>query len=75
MGNCPFCELLRVVPKTTKGMQNTAIKEISKDVIAKAEQAQAEAKIKKAKSTKDVAAKSLTAKSAATMTVQELEAA
>jgi hypothetical protein len=74
VGNGEF-ELLRVVPKTTKGMQNTAIKEIAKDVIAKAEQAQAEAKIKKAKSTKEIAAKSITAKSAATMTVKELEAA
>jgi hypothetical protein len=74
VGNGEF-ELLRVVPKTTKGMQNTAIKEITKDVIAKAEKVKTEAKLKKAQSTKDIAAKSLTAKSAATMTVQELEAA
>lgn len=74
VGNGEY-DLLRVVPKTTKGMENLAVKEIAKDVIEKFEIAQAETKNKKAKSAKDTAAKALTAKSAATMTVKELEAA
>jgi len=74
VGNGEF-ELLRVVPRTTKGMQSIAIKEIAKDVVVKAEQAQAEAKVNKVKLTKDIATKALTAKSASTMTVEELAAA
>lgn len=74
VGNGEY-DLLRVVPKTTKGMENLAVKEIAKDVIARAEAAQEEAKHKKAKSAKDAAAKSLTAKTAASMTVKELAAA
>lgn len=74
VGNGEY-DLLHVVPKTTMGMENTAVKEIAKDMIAKKEIAQAEAKNTKAKSTKNMAAKAMTAKKASTMTVEELEAA
>ena len=68
-------ELLRAVPTTTKGMHNTAIKEMAKQLVDK--QAEFETTQKKAadKSATTKASKSLKLKDAATATVGELEAA
>lgn len=68
-------ELLRVVPKTTKAMQNAAVKELAKEVLAQAAKAEEDAKNKMVKTATEKAVKGLTAKTAAKMTVKELEAA
>ena len=74
IGNGEF-EVLRAVPKTTKGMENSAVKELAKDLIAKKEKSDADAKSKKVTTTLGKAVKSMTVKTAASMTVKELEAA
>lgn len=67
--------LLRVVPKTTKAMQNAAVKELAKHLLTQTAKAEEDAKNKKAKTATEKAVKGLTAKAAAKMTVKELEAA
>jgi len=74
IGNGKF-ELLRAVPTSTKVMQGCAVKELAKDLIAKAELAKAAAKVNRVKNSTQQAAASITAKTAANMTVGELEAA
>lgn len=74
LGNGDF-ELLRVVPKTTKAIQNAAVKELAKDLLTQAAKSAVDAKYKKAKTSTENAAKGLTVKAAAKMTVKELEAA
>jgi len=56
-------------------MQGCAVKELAKDLIAKAELAKASAKANRVKNSTQQAAASITAKTAANMTVGELEAA
>jgi len=74
IGNGKF-ELLRAVPTSTKVMQSCAVKELAKDLIAKAQFAKAAAKANRVKNSTQQAAASITAKTAANMTVGELEAA
>ncbi len=68
-------ELLRVIPKSTKGMENTAIKELAKDLIVQTKLAEENMKKSKVKSTTSKAVGSMTAKAAAKMSIKELEAA
>lgn len=68
-------ELLRVVPRTTKAMQNAAVRELAKDLLTQSAKAAEDAKNKKVKTATEKAVKGLTAKAAAKMTVKELEAA
>lgn len=60
-------ELLRVIPKTTKALENSAIKELAKDLIEKRATAKDAGKASK----KDVA----TAKAVSSMSVKQLETA
>lgn len=68
-------ELLRVVPKSTKGMQNSAIKELAKVFIESKNQAIAMGKKAKSVQATEKAIKSMTSKEAANMTVKDLELA
>jgi hypothetical protein len=68
-------DLLRVVPRSTKGMYNAAVKELAKQLIERKEQAINAAKKQRVKKQTQKTVNTMTAKSAASMTVKELEAA
>lgn len=74
LGDCEF-ELLRVVPRTTDGMYNLAVKELAKQLVERKEVAIADAKKQKVIEQVQKTAKTMTTRSAASMTVEELEAA
>lgn len=68
-------DLLRVVPRSTKGMYNAAVKELAKQLIERKEQAINAAKKQRVKKQTQKTVNTMSAKSAASMTVKELEAA
>ena len=74
IGNGEF-ELLQAVPKSTKAIQNAAVRELAKFMLEKKVETETATKQATVQKTKDKAVKGMTAKDVANMTVKELEAA
>lgn len=74
MGNGEY-GLLRVVPRSSKGMFSTAVKELAKQLVERKEAAITDAKKQTVKKQTKKTVETMTAKAAAAMTVKELEAA
>jgi hypothetical protein len=68
-------ELLQAVPKSTKAIQNAAVKELAKYMLDKKVETETATKHAAVQTTKEKAVKSMTAKDVAKMTVKELETA
>jgi hypothetical protein len=68
-------DLLRVVPRSTKGMFNSSVKELATQLLERKEQAILEAKKERVTTQTQKTVETMTAKSVASMTLEELEAA